>query len=80
MCFLAPIINPLDRITALMMTDVAGTYCKTVTACASKILRDSGLGGAFAGLVPRLVYIASSVCVFFATYEFVQQWIGGASG
>ena len=77
MCFLAAIINPLDRITTLIMTDVAGTYCKTVTTCASKILRDSGLGVAFAGLVPRLVYITSSLCVFFATLSLCSSGLGG---
>ena len=75
--FSAAITNPLDRIKTLMMTDVAGTYGGSVAACASKILRDDGLAGLFAGVVPRVAYIAPSVCIFFATYEFVQQRMGG---
>ena len=71
--FSAAITNPLDRIKTLMMTDVANAYGGSVAACASRIVRDEGFGGLFAGVVPRVAYIAPSVCIFFATYELVQQ-------
>ena len=71
--FSAAITNPLDRIKTLMMTDVTNAYGGSVMACASKILKDDGLGGLFAGVVPRVAYIAPSVCIFFVTYELVQQ-------
>ena len=71
--FSAAITNPLDRIKTLMMTDVTNAYGGSVAACASRIVRDDGLGGLFAGVVPRVAYIAPSVCIFFATYELVQQ-------
>lgn len=71
--FSAAITNPLDRIKTLMMTDTKNAYGGSVVACASKILKDEGIGGLFAGVVPRVGYIAPSVCIFFVTYEFVQQ-------
>jgi len=71
--FSAAITNPLDRIKTLMMTDTTNAYGGSVLACASKIVKDDGLSGLFAGVVPRVAYIAPSVCIFFVTYEFVQQ-------
>ena len=71
--FSAAITNPLDRIKTLMMTDTANTYGGSVVACASKIVQEDGLSGLFAGVVPRVAYIAPSVCIFFVTYELVQQ-------
>jgi len=71
--FSAAITNPLDRIKTLMMTDTTNAYGGSVVTCAAKILKDDGLAGLFAGVVPRVAYIAPSVCIFFVTYEFVQQ-------
>ena len=71
--FSAAITNPLDRIKTLMMTDVSNAYGGSVMACASKIVKDEGIQGLFAGVVPRVGYIAPSVCIFFVTYEFAQQ-------
>lgn len=71
--FSAAITNPLDRIKTIMMTDTAGVYGGSVAKCAAKIVRDDGLGGLFKGVVPRVGYIAPSVCIFFVTYEMVQQ-------
>lgn len=69
--FSAAITCPLDRIKTLLMTD--SSYGGTVAACASKIFQEEGLGGFVTGLVPRVVYIAPSVAVFFIAYEQVQQ-------
>jgi solute carrier family 25 S-adenosylmethionine transporter 26 len=63
----------LDRIKTIMMTDTAGVYGGSVAKCAAKIVGDDGLGGLFKGVVPRVGYIAPSVCIFFVTYEMVQQ-------
>jgi hypothetical protein len=71
--FSAAITNPLDRIKTIMMTDTAGLYGGSVVNCAAKIVRDDGLAGLFRGVVPRVGYIAPSVCIFFVTYEMVQQ-------
>lgn len=71
--FSAAITNPLDRIKTLMMTDTVNAYGGSVMACASKIVQEDGLSGLFAGVVPRVTYIAPSVCIFFVTYELVQQ-------
>ena len=71
--FSAAITNPLDRIKTLMMTDTTNAYGGSVLACATKILKDDGLPGLFAGVVPRVAYIAPSVVIFFVTYELVQQ-------
>jgi len=71
--FSAAITNPLDRIKTLMMTDTTNAYGGSVVACATKILKDDGLSGLFAGVIPRVAYIAPSVCIFFVTYELVQQ-------
>jgi len=71
--FSAAITNPLDRIKTLMMTDTTNAYGGSVVACASKIVKDEGLRGLFAGVVPRVAYIAPSVCIFFVTYELAQQ-------
>ena len=71
--FSAAITNPLDRIKTLMMTDTSNAYGGSVMTCASKILKDEGFSGLFAGVVPRVGYIAPSVCIFFVTYELVQQ-------
>lgn len=71
--FSAAITSPLDRIRTVLMTDTAGAYGGSVAACASKIVRDEGLPGLFTGVVPRVLCIAPSVCIFFVTYELVQQ-------
>mmetsp|Transcript_12434 Transcript_12434/g.36633 ORF Transcript_12434/g.36633 Transcript_12434/m.36633 type:complete len:371 (-) Transcript_12434:270-1382(-) len=70
--FSAAITAPLDRIKTLLMTDSSG-YGSTVVSCASKIWEDEGLKGFFAGVVPRVTYIAPSVAIFFIAYEAVQQ-------
>ncbi|KAL7551052.1 hypothetical protein ACHAWF_014334 [Thalassiosira exigua] len=69
----AAITNPLDRIKTLMMTDTTNAYGGSVAKCASRILKDEGVKGLFAGVLPRVGYIAPSVCIFFVTYELAQQ-------
>lgn len=71
--FSAAITNPLDRIKTLMMTDTTNAYGGSFMSCASKIVKDEGVQGFFTGVAPRVGYIAPSVCIFFVTYEFVQQ-------
>lgn len=70
--FSAAITAPLDRIKTLLMTDSAA-YGGTIASCAAKIWREEGVPGFVAGVVPRVVYIAPSVVVFFIAYEQVQQ-------
>lgn len=70
--FSAGITSPLDRIKTLLMTDSAA-YGGSVRACAAKIWQEEGLHGFTTGLVPRVVYIAPSVVIFFIAYEQVQQ-------
>lgn len=72
--FSAAITNPLDRIKTLMMTDVTNVYGGSVFTCAKTMVGNDGLiGGLFTGVIPRVIYIAPSVCIFFVTYELVQQ-------
>jgi solute carrier family 25 (mitochondrial S-adenosylmethionine transporter), member 26 len=68
----AAVTSPLDRIKTLLMTDSA-SYGGTVAACATKIWQDGGLTGMMTGVVPRVLYIAPSVAIFFIAYEQVQQ-------
>lgn len=70
--FSAAITAPLDKIKTLLMTD-GSKYGGSVLQCASTIVKSDGIGGLFAGLVPRVVYIAPSVTIFFVVYEQVQQ-------
>lgn len=70
--FSAAITTPLDRIKTLLMTD-SQAYGSSVTSCISKIIEDEGIKGLTKGLVPRVVYIAPSVAIFFIAYEQVQQ-------
>lgn len=70
--FSAAVTAPLDRIKTLLMTNSAANG-GTVLACAAKIWKDEGLRGFSQGLVPRVVYIAPSVVIFFMVYEEVQQ-------
>lgn len=70
--FSAAITSPLDRIKTLLMTDSAA-YGGSVASCMGKIWREEGIRGFGAGLVPRVVYIAPSVAIFFIAYEQVQQ-------
>jgi len=70
--FSAAITAPLDRIKTLLMTE-SEKYGGSVLACASKIVVDEGVQGLFTGIVPRVVYIAPSVVIFFTVYEQVQQ-------
>jgi len=70
--FSAAITAPLDRIKTLLMTDSAA-YGGTIASCAAKIWREEGVPGFVAGVVPRVVYIAPSVVVFFIAYEQLQQ-------
>eukprot|EP00525_Craspedostauros_australis_P002709 CAMPEP_0198111944 /NCGR_PEP_ID=MMETSP1442-20131203/3858_1 /TAXON_ID= /ORGANISM="Craspedostauros australis, Strain CCMP3328" /LENGTH=315 /DNA_ID=CAMNT_0043768557 /DNA_START=471 /DNA_END=1419 /DNA_ORIENTATION=+ len=69
--FSAAITAPLDRIKTIMMTD--SSYATTVAGCAARILREDGLAGLTTGVIPRVVYIAPSVAIFFIAYEQVQQ-------
>jgi solute carrier family 25 S-adenosylmethionine transporter 26 len=68
----AAITSPLDRFKTLLMTDSAA-YGGTVASCAAKIWKEEGLRGFATGVVPRVVYIAPSVVIFFIAYEQVQQ-------
>lgn len=70
--FSAGITTPLDRIKTLLMTDSAA-YGGNVLSCTSTIWKQEGLKGFTTGLVPRVIYIAPSVVVFFIAYEQVQQ-------
>lgn len=68
----AAVTAPLDRIKTLLMTNSAANG-GSVAACAAKIFREEGLRGFAQGIVPRVVYIAPSVVIFFVVYEEVQQ-------
>lgn len=70
--FSAAVTCPLDRIKTLLQVDSAA-YGGSVIGCASKILRDEGIGGLIQGIGPRVAYIAPSVVIFFIAYEQVQQ-------
>lgn len=70
--FSAAITAPLDRIKTLLMTDSAA-YGGSVVSCAAKIWRDDGIRGLTTGVLPRVVYIAPSVAIFFVVYEMTQQ-------
>jgi solute carrier family 25 S-adenosylmethionine transporter 26 len=70
--FSAAITAPLDRFKTLLMTDSAA-YGGSVASCAAKIWREEGLAGFATGVVPRVIYIAPSVALFFIVYEQVQQ-------
>lgn len=70
--FSAAITAPLDRIKTLLMTDSAA-YGGNVVSCVAKIFKEEGFAGFSQGLVPRVVYIAPSVVIFFTVYEEVQQ-------
>jgi len=70
--FSAAITCPLDRIKTLLMTNSAA-YGGGVIGCASKIWKEEGIAGFTQGMVPRVLYIAPSVAIFFIAYEEVQQ-------
>jgi len=70
--FSAAVTAPLDRFKTLLMTD-SQAYGGTVAKCAAKIWREEGLRGMVTGVVPRVVYIAPSVVIFFVAYEMTQQ-------
>lgn len=77
--FSAAVTTPLDRIRTLLMTDGGGVggvnvgYGGTVSSCAAQIWKEEGLKGFFAGIVPRVSYIAPSVVLFFVAYEQARQ-------
>jgi len=70
--FSSAITAPLDKIKTLLMTE-GPKYGGSVLNCASSIIQNEGVGGLFTGVVPRVVYIAPSVTIFFVVYEQVQQ-------
>lgn len=70
--FSSAITTPLDRIKTLLMTNNAA-YGNNVISCACNIWKKEGLQGFCTGIVPRVVYIAPSVMLFFSVYEQVQQ-------
>ena len=70
--FSAAITAPLDRFKTLLMTD-SKAYGGSVAKCAAKIWREEGVRGMVTGVVPRVIYIAPSVVIFFVAYEMTQQ-------
>lgn len=70
--FSAAITAPLDRIKTLLMTNSAA-YGGSVLSCATKIWTEEGIRGLTTGVVPRVIYIAPSVAIFFVAYEMTQQ-------
>jgi len=70
--FSSAITSPLDRIKTLLMTN-SQAYGGSVVSCATKIWNEEGIKGFCTGVVPRVVYIAPSVAIFFIAYEQVQQ-------
>jgi solute carrier family 25 (mitochondrial S-adenosylmethionine transporter), member 26 len=70
--FSAAITAPLDRIKTLLMTNSAA-YGGSVVSCATKIWSEEGIRGLVTGVVPRVIYIAPSVAIFFVAYEMTQQ-------
>jgi len=70
--FSSAITAPLDKIKTLLMTE-GPKYGGSVLNCASSIIQNEGVVGLFTGVVPRVVYIAPSVTIFFVVYEQVQQ-------
>lgn len=63
---------PLDRFKTLLMTD-SSKYGGSVASAAAKVWQEEGLRGFSRGMVPRIVYIAPSVAIFFVAYEVAQQ-------
>lgn len=70
--FSAFVTCPLDRIKTLLMVDGA-VNGGSVLGCAARILSEEGPAGFMTGIVPRVLYIAPSVTLFFIVYEKVQQ-------
>ncbi|CAJ1970201.1 unnamed protein product [Cylindrotheca closterium] len=76
--FSAAVTTPLDRIKTLMAVSTetsaaAAGVSSSVFACASMIIKEEGPLGLLKGLVPRVVYVAPSVTIFFIVYEAAQQ-------
>jgi solute carrier family 25 S-adenosylmethionine transporter 26 len=70
--FSAAVTCPLDCIKTLLVTNGA-EYGGSVVSCATKIISEEGMAGMMTGMIPRVVYIAPSVAVFFLAYEATQQ-------
>jgi solute carrier family 25 (mitochondrial S-adenosylmethionine transporter), member 26 len=70
--FSAAITSPLDRFKTLLMTN-SQLYGGSVLSCATKIWNEEGIAGITTGMIPRVVYIAPSVVIFFVVYEMSQQ-------
>ena len=68
----AALTTPMDRIKTLLMTD-SSAYGGSVASCVSKIVKDEGMRGLTVGMLPRVIYIAPSVAIFFVAYEQAQQ-------
>lgn len=81
--FSAAVTTPLDRIKTLMAVSTetsasAAGISSSVFACASMIVNEEGPLGLLKGLVPRVVYVAPSVTIFFIVYEATQQRLKSA--
>jgi len=72
--FSAAVTTPLDRIKTLMAVSTE----TSIFGCASMILNEEGPLGLLKGLVPRIVYVAPSVTIFFIVYEAAQQRLKSA--
>lgn len=72
--FSAAITSPLDRFKTLLMTSKDPTlYGSNVISCARNVWQKEGIRGFTAGMIPRVIYIAPSVVIFFVAYEMSQQ-------
>lgn len=74
--FAAALTTPLDVIKTRIMLAESGSSSRTsITKIVKSIYREKGIGGLFAGVVPRVMWITIGGAVFFGFYDFTTRML-----
>lgn len=71
--FAAAVTTPLDVIKTRIMLAESGSKGIYFTKIIQSIYREKGIGGLFAGIVPRVTWITLGGAIFFGFYDLTTR-------
>lgn len=73
--FAAAVTTPLDVIKTRIRLAESGSKGTNVSKIIKSIYREKGIGGLFAGVVPRVMWITIGGAIFFGFYDLTTRFL-----
>lgn len=71
----AAVTTPLDVIKTRIMLAESGSNRTSISKIVKSIYREKGIGGMFAGVVPRVMWITIGGAIFFGFYDLTTRFL-----